>query len=110
MVVRRLLHLLVTLSLVASVTFPLTAAAQVDERPIEVVRGGDDVEVPVADPSDALAPQATDPLGLLVGIDTIRDHSLGTDRLDVWACGVSESARTLAGQLQSRLGPWPPAE
>jgi hypothetical protein len=37
-------------------------------------------------PGAALAPLAADPLGLLIGLDTIREHSIGGDQLGVWVC------------------------
>lgn len=80
---------------------PTAAVAQESEPAITPL--GDDVRVLIGEPS-GLATQASDTLGLLVGIDTLRDHSLGPDVLDVWACGVGQSASTLASQLSANVG------
>jgi hypothetical protein len=79
------------------------SAAVAQETGPTITPLGDDVRVLIGEPS-GLTTQASDPLGLLVGIDTLRDHSLGPDVLDVWACGVGESASTLASQLTANVG------
>lgn len=81
----------------------VSVPAGADDPGLTVTPLGDDVRVLIGEPS-GLSPQASDPLGLLVGIDTLRNHSLGPDILDVWACGVGESASTLAAELTANVG------
>lgn len=95
-------RLLVVGLLTALLVVPGTVAGAGEEE-LRVTPLGDDVRVPVGEPSD-LTTQASDPLGLLVGVDTLRDHSLGTDVLDVWACGIGESATSLATRLTADIG------
>jgi hypothetical protein len=94
--------LLVVGLLTAMLVVPGTVAGGGEDE-LRVTPLGDDVRVPVGEPSD-LTTQASDPLGLLVGVDTLRDHSLGADVLDVWACGIGESATTLAAELAADIG------
>ncbi|HEX2153921.1 MAG TPA: S-layer homology domain-containing protein [Acidimicrobiia bacterium] len=82
----------------------VAAPAGAEDTKHTVVRSGDDVRIVVGEPTDSLVPQATDPLGLLVGVDTIRQHTLGEDIFDVWSCGVADSAASLAAGLQQNVG------
>ncbi|CAN5801900.1 hypothetical protein BH23ACT5_BH23ACT5_18970 [soil metagenome] len=90
--------------LTLAITSMVPAGAGATEDVLVVVDKGDDVLIPIGEVGQRVAPQATDPLGLVVGVDTLRDHSLGNDVLDVWSCGVAESASTLAAQLEAGVG------
>lgn len=98
------IRLALIVSLVAGLAVP--AGAEEAEERFQIVDRGDDVVIEIGEPQESLAPQATDPLGLVVGVDTIRQHTLGEDVLDVWACGVSESAQSLAQDLQNNVAPY----
>src|SRR5690606_477706 len=68
-----------------------------------VIDRGDDVFLIPGEPGDALELQASDPLGLLVGVDAIRQHSLGRDVFDVWTCGVRASAQSVVDRLEAEV-------
>ena len=103
MTLRRLMRsasvALLTVLLVSSVS------AAASEGPTVIDRG-DDVFLIPGEPGDALELQASDPLGLLVGVDAIRQHSLGRDVFDVWTCGVSESAQSIVDRLEAEVAPY----
>ncbi len=100
-------RLLLVAALVAAMAAPTMAGANdpstLDSHPVFMV---DDVVVHIGDPGEAIAPQASDPLDLVGGVDTLRDHSLGRDVLEVWTCGLSTSAATLTAQLEANVRPW----
>ena len=50
--------------------------------------------------------QATDPLGLLPRLTTLREHSLGTDRFDVWVCEIQETPQEVMSLFSERVEPW----
>ena len=49
---------------------------------------GDDIVIEKRDSGDSSSARllATDPLGLVKGIDEVRKYTLGTDTLEMWAC------------------------
>lgn len=94
------------LSVSLAVMLLMGVGAGAEESGHSVVELGDDVYVPIGEPLDTLAPLATDPLGLVIGVDTIRQHTLGVDVLDVWACGVAESPTELVAELDQYIGPY----
>lgn len=100
---KRWLTLVLGASIVTAMALPAGAEAPVR---IEVVERGDDVRIEIGEPGESLAPLATDPLGLIVGVDTIRQHTLGEDVFDVWTCGVPESAGSYVADMQAEIGPY----
>ena len=94
----------ISLALVAVlIVMPIQASAA---EQIEYVDRSDDVVIRHGEIDGDLRPQASDPHGLLVGLDAIRDHSLGTDILEVWTCGVSGSAASYVADLERVVTPW----
>ncbi|MGA7270033.1 MAG: S-layer homology domain-containing protein [Acidimicrobiia bacterium] len=92
---------LAVLLMVLVVSLPLGAMASVD-----VVDLGRDEVIPPAGSVTSLAPQATDPLGLVPGIDIVRFHSLGTDVIDVWTCDISADVDDVVAQLDTDVAPY----
>jgi hypothetical protein len=71
-----------------------------------VAGGDDDVFVPIGEIQGELDLEASDPLGLLVGLDAIRQHTLGVDNLDVWVCGANTTAQSAVTQLEADIAPY----
>ncbi|HJR92902.1 MAG TPA: hypothetical protein VJ938_10710 [Acidimicrobiia bacterium] len=101
----KFVRVLVVVGMVAALLVPAGAGAGSAPTPSVVDFGQDEV---IPDPSgfDGLSLQATDPLGLVPGVDIVRMHSLGTDVIDVWACGLSVSAQTVVAQLDTDVVPY----
>lgn len=55
-------------------------------------------------PSTNFAVQATDPLGLVVGVNVTRAYTLDDDVIDLWTCGISESASEVKTILDAEVG------
>ncbi|MGH8912725.1 MAG: S-layer homology domain-containing protein [Acidimicrobiia bacterium] len=85
--------------------FFVPGAAVAGPAPTVVELGSDEV---APDPAGVagLALQATDPLGLVPGVDIVRLHSLGTDVIDVWTCGLGVSVNTVVAQLDAEVVPY----
>ncbi len=92
---------LVLVLVVAVMSLPLGAAGAGD-----VVGLGRDEIVPPAESFTGLAPQSTDPLGLVPGLDVVRSHSLGTDVIDVWTCDISADVNDVVAQLDADVAPY----
>ena len=90
--------------LLLSAAVPVTMAAE----PPRLERRGDDQIQPLVPPDGgAMSAQAVDPLGLLPRIDILQTHSLGTDVIDVWDCGVPDAtAASIVGDLDSTVVPY----
>lgn len=58
------------------------------------------------DPDEPLRPLAEDPLGLLPGIDVLRQYTSGTDTMEVWTCALEESAASFVSELNTVVRPW----
>lgn len=68
---------------------------------------GDDQVRPLQPPDrGGYTTQATDPLGLLPLVDILQTHSLGTDVIDVWSCGVARTPAQLVAELDASLVPY----
>jgi len=96
------LRIFITLAMVAALLLPGAAGAD-PAQPSVVELGSDEVTV---DPArfEGLALQATDPLGLVPGVDIVRLHSLGTDVIDVWTCGsVGATPDQIVAQLDAEV-------
>jgi len=104
MTLRRLLTSASVALLMVLLMSGVSAASSSDD--LTVVDVADDVYVPLGDPQDALDLQASDPLGLLVGIDVLRQHSLGVDTIDVWVCGANVSAQSAVSELEEKIVPY----
>ena len=66
----------------------------------------DDIVLPENPRFGERAAQAAAPLGLLPGLDLLRVHSLGTDRIDVWTCDLSTSVATIVSHLDANVVPY----
>lgn len=100
------MRLLGTIALVCSlvaIAVPGGAVQVAESKPIGF---GDDIDVLVGDVEGSLDLQMSDVLGLIPGIATNRDHSLGSDIFEVWNCGTSLSASQLAQELTESVRPW----
>lgn len=82
---------------------PLNSSAA-DEPRFGVADWEHDVIVEDAAPAADLGLAATDPLGLIEGLDVNRAYTLGEDRFDVWTCGTSTTASGFVAQLDAEVG------
>ena len=94
-----------TLLLVA-MTIPQAALAAPVDDDRAVVDLGDDEVIPGVSQLDGLGLQATDPLGLLPGVEMLQMHSLGTDVIDVWACDIEATAAEVVQVLDTEVVPY----
>lgn len=83
------------------------AAADQPDRSTNIVVDWENGFVPPPPPDvGSLSLLAVDPLGLLPGIDYLRTHSLGPDRIDVWTCGLGVDVNTVVAELYADVVPY----
>lgn len=93
------------MALAVALAIPTMAAAEPVDQPAVVELGDDEV---TPDPSElrGLGLHASDPLGLLPGVDILRLHSVGEDVIDVWACGLDDSVQEVVAALDGHVVPY----
>lgn len=95
------------LSILAALALLGVPSAAIGEEPEPVVIFEEpDVRNLIGPDAEPLRLQATDPLSLLPRIDTLREHSLGEDVIDVWVCELSQTPQEIMSVFEDQIEPW----
>jgi hypothetical protein len=93
------------IGLVALLFVATSALAGAGTEPVDGPHIGDDIDLPEpilldGEVTAAMATVDADSLDLVAWPDVVRYHSLGTDTLEVWTCGIAASMSEILADLQ----------
>ncbi len=99
----KLRHAAVIAMVATVVSAPLAGSAD-DEPVFARAEYASDVIIDWGAPTADLAVQATDPLGLVQGVNLTQAYTLSDDAIDLWTCGVSQTASEYKAILDDEVG------
>jgi hypothetical protein len=96
-------HLAVIAMVATVVSAPLAGSAE-DEPVFARAEYASDVIIDWGAPTADLTVQATDPLGLVQGVNVTQAYTLSDDAIDLWTCGVPGTASEYKAILDDEVG------